>query len=230
MGKGLKGKGEPRAKKARHQLTEEEAVAIFNLRPKATKDGNQRRGSMTHCKIIAPKYGVTPKTVRDIWNGRTWWSATKQYWSKEEKARRAFQIMPDSFPPPQAAAQSGALGVGQAVHPASLMIPGVGMPPQPQDRPPMFPPGLVARGLPYVSFQGGGAYPGGMMGGMQGAAMPRQLLQPADAAKLAKQLISAPTAAGGEECPSPTQAGGAGGQASAGLSHFGQGGLGYGPY
>mmetsp|Transcript_39283 Transcript_39283/g.76861 ORF Transcript_39283/g.76861 Transcript_39283/m.76861 type:complete len:174 (+) Transcript_39283:108-629(+) len=45
---------------------------------------------MLHCKVLAPKFGVTPKTVRDIWNGRTWFSATKPYWTKAERQRKAY--------------------------------------------------------------------------------------------------------------------------------------------
>jgi hypothetical protein len=38
----------------------------------AGKGGQLRRGSMLHCKAVAPKYGVTPKTIRDVWSGRSW--------------------------------------------------------------------------------------------------------------------------------------------------------------
>ena len=32
---------------------------------------------MLHCKSIAPKYGVTPKTIRDVWSGRSWAKTTR---------------------------------------------------------------------------------------------------------------------------------------------------------
>ncbi|EKX36363.1 hypothetical protein GUITHDRAFT_117472 [Guillardia theta CCMP2712] len=35
--------------------------------------------------FIAKKYGVSSKTVRDIWNRRTWAEATKPLWTDEEK-------------------------------------------------------------------------------------------------------------------------------------------------
>jgi hypothetical protein len=44
---------------------------------------------MVRCKTIAPKYGVTPKTIRDIWRGRTWIQATEHLWTEEEKIQRA---------------------------------------------------------------------------------------------------------------------------------------------
>mmetsp|Transcript_33779 Transcript_33779/g.85390 ORF Transcript_33779/g.85390 Transcript_33779/m.85390 type:complete len:202 (+) Transcript_33779:122-727(+) len=91
------GKGKiPDSHIAKNQLTAEQAIQIFQLRPRPANDGKLRRGSMMHCKVVAPKYGVTPKTIRDIWNGRTWWNATKPYWSKQERFRKACQIMPDS--------------------------------------------------------------------------------------------------------------------------------------
>jgi hypothetical protein len=30
---------------------------------------------------VSAKYGVSAKTIRDIWNGRTWTSATSALWS-----------------------------------------------------------------------------------------------------------------------------------------------------
>ena len=44
---------------------------------------------MVECKAIAPKYGVTPKTIRDIWRGRTWIQATGHLWTEEERIQRA---------------------------------------------------------------------------------------------------------------------------------------------
>lgn len=37
---------------------------------------------------LAPHYGVTPKTIRDVWSGRTWAEATRHLWTKEEIAAR----------------------------------------------------------------------------------------------------------------------------------------------
>ena len=67
------------------QLSAEDACEIYNMRPRNSKE---RRGSMVQCKTIAPKYGVSAKTIRDIWRGRTWILATKHLWSEEEIAER----------------------------------------------------------------------------------------------------------------------------------------------
>lgn len=65
-GQGPTGRGEQTegpTRDKRQQLTPEQAVEVFMLRPQPNKDGVMRRGSMLHCKTIAPKFHVTPKTV-----------------------------------------------------------------------------------------------------------------------------------------------------------------------
>eukprot|EP00960_Hanusia_phi_P050171 760045-Hanusia_phi.AAC.2 len=76
------------ASSKRQQLTAEEAVEIYKMRPIAGKGGNLRRGSMLHCKAVAPRYGVTPKTIRDVWSGRSWSEATRHLWTEDEVMRR----------------------------------------------------------------------------------------------------------------------------------------------
>ena len=73
----------------RQQLTADEAAEIYKLRPLPGKGGSLRRGSMLHCKAVAPKYGVTPKTIRDVWSGRSWAEATRPLWTEEEIKRRS---------------------------------------------------------------------------------------------------------------------------------------------
>jgi len=74
----------------RQQLTAEEAAEIYSMRPVVEGKGKRpKRGSMIRCKTIAPKYGVSAKTIRDIWRGRTWIEATRHLWTSEEKQRRA---------------------------------------------------------------------------------------------------------------------------------------------
>jgi hypothetical protein len=74
----------------RQQLTAEEAAEIYKMRPKVENYGKRpKRGSMIRCKSIAPKFGVSAKTIRDIWRGRTWFEATRHLWTAEEKQRRA---------------------------------------------------------------------------------------------------------------------------------------------
>jgi hypothetical protein len=61
------------------------------MRPKMKGEKVLKRGSMLICKVIAPKFGVSPKTVRDIWRGRTWLHATQHLWTDEEKKVKADQ-------------------------------------------------------------------------------------------------------------------------------------------
>mmetsp|Transcript_41445 Transcript_41445/g.100138 ORF Transcript_41445/g.100138 Transcript_41445/m.100138 type:complete len:484 (+) Transcript_41445:155-1606(+) len=77
-------------KEKRIRLSQQQAIEIFMLRPQPSEDGVMRRGSMLHCKSIAPRFNVTPKTIRDIWNGRTWSHATRHLWTRWEKQRRSF--------------------------------------------------------------------------------------------------------------------------------------------
>jgi hypothetical protein len=72
------------ASSKRQQLSDVEAAEIFKLRPKQSKGSGLRRGSMLLCKKIAPMYGVSPKTIRDVWRGRTWFHATEHLWTQEE--------------------------------------------------------------------------------------------------------------------------------------------------
>ena len=51
-------------------LTQREAQDIFKLKPSSTTKGRHRAG------VLANFYGVSVKTVRDIWVGRTWYRAT----------------------------------------------------------------------------------------------------------------------------------------------------------
>jgi hypothetical protein len=51
-------------------LTSEEACDIFQCRPQQSSRDRNR------ATVLAQKYGVSVKTVRDIWVGRTWYRAT----------------------------------------------------------------------------------------------------------------------------------------------------------
>jgi len=72
------------------QLTAAHALEIFKLRPQLK--GPRRRGAMMQCKAIAPWFGISPKTVREIWAGRAWARATRTEWTEEEVATRASSI------------------------------------------------------------------------------------------------------------------------------------------
>jgi hypothetical protein len=77
----------PSSKK--QQLNAADAVEIFELRPKSGKGEALRRGSLLLCKSVAPKYGVSAKTIRDIWRCRTWSHATEHLWTEDDKITRS---------------------------------------------------------------------------------------------------------------------------------------------
>jgi hypothetical protein len=81
---GMKPRSVKPSSSKRQQLTVEEAAEIYLLRPRR----GERSGGMMHCRTLAPKYGVTPKTIRDVWSGRTWAEATRHLWTPEEIAQR----------------------------------------------------------------------------------------------------------------------------------------------
>jgi len=58
--------------KPRALLTRDQAVAIFLLQPTGTRRPQSRRANLP----VAQAFGVSEKTVRDIWSARTWYSET----------------------------------------------------------------------------------------------------------------------------------------------------------
>lgn len=63
-------------------LTEAQAIAIYEQKPMVANEKvvNLEVGTATkQSRRIAEQYGVSPKAVRDIWNGKTWTFAT-QHW------------------------------------------------------------------------------------------------------------------------------------------------------
>ena len=84
----------------KRQLTAARALEIFMLRPQLKSPGKRRHGALKHCAAIAPEFGVSAKTVREIWNRRSWARATRKEWTKEEIATgtSAFvRMMHDKF-------------------------------------------------------------------------------------------------------------------------------------
>lgn len=58
------------------------AVDIYQKRP---RDAGTKYGSMACAAQLAAAYDVSPKTIRDIWNRKSWVKATKPMWTEEEK-------------------------------------------------------------------------------------------------------------------------------------------------
>mmetsp|Transcript_13597 Transcript_13597/g.37632 ORF Transcript_13597/g.37632 Transcript_13597/m.37632 type:complete len:230 (-) Transcript_13597:56-745(-) len=57
-------------------LTKKDAVEIFLLKD----EDNSHAASV----VIAAKYNVSPKAIRDIWSGRSWLKATEKLWNKSD--------------------------------------------------------------------------------------------------------------------------------------------------
>jgi len=60
-------------------LTQDQALEIYKVRP-MDNSPNAKPTSMD----VAEQYGVSPKTVRDVWNRKTWVKVTKPLWAAGE--------------------------------------------------------------------------------------------------------------------------------------------------
>eukprot|EP00292_Cryptomonas_paramecium_P008246 CAMPEP_0113682584 /NCGR_PEP_ID=MMETSP0038_2-20120614/12761_1 /TAXON_ID=2898 /ORGANISM="Cryptomonas paramecium" /LENGTH=279 /DNA_ID=CAMNT_0000601703 /DNA_START=68 /DNA_END=904 /DNA_ORIENTATION=- /assembly_acc=CAM_ASM_000170 len=72
----------------RQQLCAADAVEIFKMRPHSSGKA-LKRGTLLACKLVAPKFGVSAKTIRDVWRGRTWMHVTEHLCTEEERVFRA---------------------------------------------------------------------------------------------------------------------------------------------
>eukprot|EP00293_Proteomonas_sulcata_P001467 CAMPEP_0184328690 /NCGR_PEP_ID=MMETSP1049-20130417/143755_1 /TAXON_ID=77928 /ORGANISM="Proteomonas sulcata, Strain CCMP704" /LENGTH=397 /DNA_ID=CAMNT_0026651015 /DNA_START=422 /DNA_END=1615 /DNA_ORIENTATION=+ len=61
-------------------LTAEQAVQIYSQRPQG---GGANKGTGFSASV-GRKFGVSAKTIRDIWNRETWVKATREHWTVEE--------------------------------------------------------------------------------------------------------------------------------------------------
>ena len=71
-------------------LTVHEAVEIYTFKVAArgqlevTGEPKSLKGASV---ALAKKYGVTPRTIRDIWNRHSWSYATQHLWTYEEESK-----------------------------------------------------------------------------------------------------------------------------------------------
>jgi hypothetical protein len=70
------GDGAAAGRRRRSTLCREQAMAIYAMR--ATDDGGDGAAGRSGCSAdaVARQFGVTSKTIRDIWKGRTWFRDT----------------------------------------------------------------------------------------------------------------------------------------------------------
>ena len=69
-------------------LTVEQAIEIYHLRLKSDTAQSAGRGAAPtpgRTQAVAEHFGVSPKTVRDIWNRRSWANETRHLWAPSEK-------------------------------------------------------------------------------------------------------------------------------------------------
>lgn len=74
-------------------LTEDEAREIFSQRPQYALDKNGQytfqSGSSESPTIVGQRYNIGSRSVRDIWNRKSWTRATRPDWTPEEVAASA---------------------------------------------------------------------------------------------------------------------------------------------
>jgi hypothetical protein len=71
-------------------LTEEQAMEIYMHKVASISSGQYSTSPINELAMkgqsapLAKQYGVSPKTIRDIWNRRTWAYVTIQLWCLEQ--------------------------------------------------------------------------------------------------------------------------------------------------
>jgi hypothetical protein len=77
-------------------LKHDDVVSIFVQRPSRSLDSEGKNTFKTDESIsptiLAMEYGVSSKTIRDIWNRNTWHSVTRPYWNEAELAAEGEKI------------------------------------------------------------------------------------------------------------------------------------------
>ena len=83
-GNGTKQEGdENRRKSCAIALDESLAIQIYASRP---RNAGSKYGSMAAAVRLGERHGVSPKTIRDIWNRKSWVKVTRAYWTAAEES------------------------------------------------------------------------------------------------------------------------------------------------
>jgi hypothetical protein len=75
------GAGDPRRKSWSVSLDESLAIQIYASRP---RNAGSKYGSMAEAVRLGERHGVSPKTIRDIWNRKSWVKVTRAFWTAAE--------------------------------------------------------------------------------------------------------------------------------------------------
>ncbi len=73
-------------------LNEHQAVEIYRLKKPEPVGERVNRRSESWSRLVAERYGVSPKTVRDIWNHKTWVLVTKGLYLENKKITDDLEI------------------------------------------------------------------------------------------------------------------------------------------
>eukprot|EP00291_Cryptomonas_curvata_P013449 CAMPEP_0172184708 /NCGR_PEP_ID=MMETSP1050-20130122/19733_1 /TAXON_ID=233186 /ORGANISM="Cryptomonas curvata, Strain CCAP979/52" /LENGTH=262 /DNA_ID=CAMNT_0012858551 /DNA_START=163 /DNA_END=948 /DNA_ORIENTATION=+ len=65
-------------------LTADQARNIYLLRSASTAEGPAATSVSGKSSLVAELFGVSPKTIRDVWNRKTWTQVTRSLWSEGE--------------------------------------------------------------------------------------------------------------------------------------------------
>ncbi len=73
-------------------LTTDRPTQIYEARPAANEDGCSVCGQSESARSteVAERFGISAKTVRDIWNRLTWIDATQTLWNDKVPLRCPF--------------------------------------------------------------------------------------------------------------------------------------------
>jgi len=75
-------------------LTADQARMIYSLRSESTAQTFELRSVAGKSSLVAELYGVSPKTIRDVWNRKTWTQVTRPMWTAEEAEHYEREHMP----------------------------------------------------------------------------------------------------------------------------------------
>lgn len=80
-------------------LSKQQALDIYSMRTADTTSDPALKAVAGKSSMVAEMYGVSPKTIRDIWNRKTWAQVTRTMWTQEEADDYAVEQAQAKLPP-----------------------------------------------------------------------------------------------------------------------------------
>mmetsp|Transcript_19614 Transcript_19614/g.48132 ORF Transcript_19614/g.48132 Transcript_19614/m.48132 type:complete len:592 (+) Transcript_19614:318-2093(+) len=80
-------------------LSKQQALDIYSMRSPTTTNDTTLQAVAGKSSMVAEMYGVSPKTIRDIWNRKTWAQVTRGLWTQEEADEYALEQAQAKLPP-----------------------------------------------------------------------------------------------------------------------------------